>query len=58
MKAFASPLETGTSTIRREVTGRRVPASGVSRNWIVYVGVEKDEDGLGADVDGFYRKNY
>lgn len=37
MKAWASPPVMGMSAMRRVVTGRRVPASGISRNWSVHV---------------------
>lgn len=52
MKAWASPLVMGTSAIRRVVTGRRVPASGISRNWSVQVGgLVVVEDGIGRVVE-------
>lgn len=35
MKASAFPAVMGTSAMRRTVTGRRLPASGMSRNWRV-----------------------
>ena len=44
MKAWASPPVMGISAIRRVVTGRRVPASGISRNLSVQV------EGLGLVV--------
>lgn len=45
MNAEASPPVMGMEAVRREVTGRRFPDSGMSLNWRVYLPVEVEEDG-------------
>ena len=55
MKVSAFPAVMGTSAMRRVVTGRRFPASGMSRNWRVQLGCllrRVVEGGFGWWVDG------
>ncbi len=54
INAAVLPPVMGTSAMRRVVTGRRIPASGISRNWRVHfvVVVVLVEDELGKGVDG------